>query len=130
MPTKKELIGFVREKLSSDVRWATRGLLRLNERQTPEEKFLWRSIFANDIGFSGLDDRKFSYLVRLAEENRLTPQHEETLLRLMPKYASQIYELSDKEKLIKSYFEQEKTGKMHQPELELHCIEHKPKSEI
>jgi len=89
--TKKGRIEFLKEKLASDARWALRGLVRIYEYQTEEEKAIEGTRENNGVGFTGVDgDILSSFAKQVMMGRNLSPKQSVILFKKMPKYASQL----------------------------------------
>ena len=92
---------FLKTKLSTDERWAKKALIEIFNKQTETEKETDSTCVYNEIGFSGVDANFMSSLSKqLIEKNYLTPKQMVFVFKKIPKYWKQIYEISDKAKLI------------------------------
>ena len=98
--TKTAKIAFIREKLENNGEWAKRALLRIYENQTEAEKVTGETVEDNGIGFTGCDANILtSFAEGLKKYGTLTVKQMELLHKKIGKYAKQIYNLSDNEKL-------------------------------
>ena len=89
--TKKARIEFLREKLGSDYRWATRGLVRIFERQTADEQASGHTKYHNGVGFSGVDsDILSSFAGQVLKGRHLSVKQQKILFKKMPRYARQL----------------------------------------
>ena len=95
---KKE---FIRNKLSSDPRWAKHALLKIFEFQTEDEKEWETTSVHNNVGFTGADGEFLTSLAKqLQKKGYLSPKQMTFVFKKMPKYWKQILNISDEEKLI------------------------------
>jgi hypothetical protein len=102
--TKKELLLFLRRKLAENDMWALRGLMRIYDRQTADEKASGSTKEFNKMGFTGVDAEFLSSLAQQYDKyGRLSSKQKIWLKKKMPKYAKQIYSVSDMDKLLKAY---------------------------
>jgi hypothetical protein len=98
--TKKATLAFVREKLGSDTRWATRALHLVFQAQTAQEQASATTHDDNGVGFSGVDAEFLTSLANQINGGRTLSYKQNTwLLRKMPKYAGQVIARSDAQKL-------------------------------
>ena len=89
--TKKARIELLRGKLSSNYQWATRGLIRIYERQTTDEQSSGSTKHLNGIGFSGADSEILtSFAVQVIKGRTLSPKQTPILFKKMPRYAKQL----------------------------------------
>jgi hypothetical protein len=106
--TKKNLSEFIRNKLSTNDKWAKKALLEIYKRQTPVEQESQQTIVHNDIGFSGVDAELLSsYAKQLEASQWLSSKQMLWLKKKIVKYWRQIMEISDKAKLIALYEQEE-----------------------
>lgn len=91
--TKKDLLEFLKYKLSSDERWALRALQRIYEGQTYEELNEENTKELNNLGFTGFDAPILTSIYKsyLEHNKRLTPKQLSLVMKMMKKYAGQIY---------------------------------------
>jgi len=102
--TKKAQYEFLKQKLKTNNVWALRALQRIYQNQTEEEKNKGRTIEHNYIGFTGFDA---DFLTSLANQKTPYSERQMTFLRkTISKYWRQVYELSDKDKLLRKYLEE------------------------
>lgn len=101
--TKKDVVEYYKAKLSTDERWAVRGLERIALRQTSYELENKLTEENNKVGFSGPDAEILtSFYRRVKAGYSLTSIQKEVLFRLIPKYAGQLVSISLNEgKLVK-----------------------------
>ena len=98
--TKKAKIAFIKEKLKSDDNWAKKALLRIYENQTAAEQESGETVENNGIGFTGVDANILtSFAEGLKKYGNLTVKQMAYLHKAIVKYAGQIYNISDDEKL-------------------------------
>lgn len=84
---------FIKEKLSSDVRWMERGLIVLFNRQTSDEKVTRSTRHENGRGFNKSDSNYLSYVSKyVLNGGRLSGKHLEKVSTKLPKYWGQILE--------------------------------------
>jgi len=100
---KKSIIyNFIKQKLATDKKWQIKALLAIYQRQTIEERNSNSTIIHNDVGFSGCDAEILSsFAKQWLSKWFLSPKQAAILAHKMPKYWKQIYDISDKEKLMK-----------------------------
>lgn len=94
--TKRVRLDLLRSRLGTDIRWARRGLVRIFERQTSEERVSEQTREDNGIGFTGPDAPLLtSFAKQLQERGWLSFKQDTILLKLMPKYAGQLLTVSN-----------------------------------
>lgn len=99
--TKKAIKEFFKSKLSSDKRWAVKGMLKIYEYQTNQEKATQDTHEHNDVGFSGCDAELLSsFSEQVLQGRTLSDRQMVFVLKKMPKYWSQLVSLSDMEKVM------------------------------
>ena len=100
--TKKMIVSHVKNKLSTDAAWATKGVLRIYEYQTAAEQTTEATNEDNGVGFTGVDAKLMSSFAKqiLAGRN-LAAKQMAILHRSMPKYANQLIRLIEPAKLEK-----------------------------
>ena len=89
---KYERIAALKEKLSSDVRWAKAGCARIFEYQTRDEQETDSTRIWNGVGFSGADAEILSSFAKQINAGTFvgSPKQLEILFKKMPKYAKQL----------------------------------------
>ena len=94
--TKKDLLSFLKYKLSSDDKWALRALQRIYEGQTIEELNEENTKELNGLGFTGFDAPILTSIYKsyLEHGKNLTPKQMSVVKKMMGKYAGQIYRSS------------------------------------
>lgn len=101
--TKKSQVAFIRQQITTNARWARRALIALFEQQTEEEKTSEETVVYNNAGFTGCDAYILTSLAKsYLQYNNLTDKQMALLYKKIGKYANQIYNMSDKDKLIKA----------------------------
>jgi hypothetical protein len=104
MPSKTALVTFVKGKLETCPKWACRGLVVIFQHQTTTEQAVNQTTQHNDVGFNGVDAPFLSSLAKqYLERGTLSPKQMVHLHRKIVKYAGQILEVADKEKIVASY---------------------------
>lgn len=99
--TKTAKIKFIREKLETNADWAKRALIRIYENQTEAEKASAETVENNGVGFTGCDANILtSFAEGLKKHGNLTVKQMALLHKKIGKYAKQIYEMTDDEKLV------------------------------
>ena len=84
---------FIKEKLSSDVRWMERGVLVLLGRQTEEEQSTSSVRSENGRGFNRMDVGYLTWVGRYLSGGRhLSGHHVDKVGKMLPKYWKQILE--------------------------------------
>jgi hypothetical protein len=102
--TKKELIKYLRNKLSKDRKWALKALLVIYNNQDYEEKQTKQTINHNGLGFDKFHSNILSsFAKRIINKKYLTSKQMKVLYNTISKYSLQIYNCSDKNKLTKLY---------------------------
>lgn len=101
--TKKDVVEYYKAKLSTNEKWAIRGLERIAMRQTSYELENKLTEDNNKVGFSGPDAEILtSFYKRIRAGYSLSVKQKEILFRMIPKYAGQLVNISlDEGKLIK-----------------------------
>lgn len=100
--SNNEQITFFRTKLATDNNWATRGLVRIYQNQTPCEQSASITQEHNGIGFTGADAPILTSLAKQYQQRQwLSEKQMAIVFKKMPKYARQLFELADKTKLKK-----------------------------
>ena len=93
--SKRAIEKFLKGKLSSDPRWALRALVRIYERQTPDEKVKHETEESNGIGFTGFDARILSSLAKqYMKHHILTISQIEVVRNKIPKYWRQLIDIA------------------------------------
>lgn len=107
--TKKNCMEFLRYKLATDAKWNRRAIQRIFENQTIDEQESAETVKLNGIGFTGLDAKFMTSLVRSMEkfDGSLSPKQQQVAFRMMPKYARQILNLCNIDKLYASMLKDE-----------------------
>jgi hypothetical protein len=89
--TKKARIAYLKEKLSQDQLWAIKGMLRIYEFQTDQEKQIKETVESNGVGFSGCDAEILSsFSKQVLNGKTLSYNQMFRLMKKMPKYAGQL----------------------------------------
>ena len=89
MITKKQKIEFLKNKLSSNAKWAVKAMFRINENQMPDE--IGSVKYYNEKGFSRFDAKIIqSFIDTLHEKQTLSPKQLAVVMKIMPKYAEQL----------------------------------------
>lgn len=97
---KTTTINYLKFKLATDASWGLRGLIRIYERQTEDEKASGTTNNLNSIGFSGADAEILSsFAVQYMKWNRLSPKQMAIVHKKMPRYARQLLSCIPAEKL-------------------------------
>jgi len=98
--TNVERKEFVKNKLASEISWMQRGLIKIFEMQTEDEKAYNTTSVNNNVGFTGVDAEILSSFAKgLMKYKRLSVKQMAILKKKMPKYWRQIIEISDKDQL-------------------------------
>jgi hypothetical protein len=105
--TKKELISYLKDKLSKDKIWILKALIVLYNNQTSLEKTLKTNYDRNNVGFDSFDCSLLSSLAeQYKKEKTLSSKQIKILKTKIPKYAGQLFKVSDQHKLKRFYFEE------------------------
>lgn len=100
--TKKMIVGHVKNKLSTDAAWATKGVIRIYEHQTVSEQSVEATNEDNGVGFTGVDAKLMSSFAKQILAGRTMSAKQMAILhRSMPKYANQLIKLIEPSKLEK-----------------------------
>lgn len=82
---------FIQDKLSTDLRWIERSLIKLYERQTRDEQRSKETTTLNGVGFNSSDSRYLTYCSEwVLKGNHLSRQHVEKCGTKLKKYWKQI----------------------------------------
>lgn len=118
LKTKKARRQFIREKLGTDIRWATRGLLRIYDNQTDDEQRAEETKYWNNIGFTGADAHILSsFATQVLKGFSLSEKQQKILFKKMPKYSSQL-EHAASGKSAAEYHQHDLTERMRHPDEE------------
>lgn len=97
LTTKKARIAHIRTMLSTNSAWAIRGMLRIYEAQTEDEKVSEDTKHDNGVGFNGTDATLLSsYSKQVLGGRTMSPKQMEYIFKKMPKYARQLEGVSAK----------------------------------
>jgi len=100
---KKDRVAFLKEKLRTDEEWAVRGLMKLYEFQTNDEKnpeYDTEGV-VNGVGFSRYDRETLTFFADFWKRKGYLPdKNMRRLLGIMPKYAKQLRKIADGEQTI------------------------------
>ena len=101
MNTKTKIFNYVKEKLSTDEKWAVKGMVRIyRENQTNDEQVQLRTTHLNGIGFSGCDAELLSSFARQFElRGTLTAKQMVYVFKKMKKYTKQVISMISPEKM-------------------------------
>lgn len=101
--TKKDKLDFIRRKLDSVVALARKSLLMIYQRgQTPMERALKGQVLEekNGCGFTAFDcEILTSFAEQLLAKGWLSERQDQILMKRMPRYARQILEMEDDQRL-------------------------------
>lgn len=82
---------FIQEKLATDVRWLTRGILAIYERQTQDEQKTESTNHTNYRGFTGADAKFLTSLAKyILASKTLSQKQLYCAKKRMNKYAGQL----------------------------------------
>jgi hypothetical protein len=99
--SNKEIKAYVKEKLSTNDIWAQKALLLIMSRQLPEEQRTDRTVFVNNMGFTGFDAPMLtSFAKQLRDRKFLSPKQMTILKKTIAKYWQQVIDASDEIKLL------------------------------
>jgi hypothetical protein len=99
--TKTAKIDFIRNMLETNADWAKRALIRIYDNQTSDEQNDGVTVHHNGIGFTAIDANILtSFAEGLKKYGNLTVKQMSLLHSKIGKYAKQIYEMTDDEKLV------------------------------
>ena len=94
--SKKAKVEFIRDKLSYDFQWATRGLLKIYSFQTQFEQAVQSTAVYNNVGFTGADGTILSsFAEQVGKGHTLSKKQRRILFTRMPKYAKQLQKIVD-----------------------------------
>ena len=95
--TKTQRIAYFRKALATSPKWAARGLMRIYQNQTEDEREVEDTRHENGIGFTGVDAGIMSSFAKQVEMGRsLSPKQMAIVFKKMPKYAKQLESVSYK----------------------------------
>ncbi len=102
LTTKKAKVEFLREKLSTDAAWAVRGMLKIYEFQTANEKELGGTVEDNGVGFSGADgDILSSFAEQIKAGRQMSLKQMGIIYKKMPRYSNQLAKIVEREQTMK-----------------------------
>lgn len=91
LTTKTARIAFLKQKLSTDARWAVKGMLRIYEYQTADEKAVQETHNLNGVGFSGADANILSsFSEQVLKGRSMSEKQMAIIFKKMTKYAKQL----------------------------------------
>ena len=103
-PSKAKLVSFIKNKLATDPTWALRALVLIHNNQTYEEQRVLTTKDDNGIGFNGFDAAFLSSLAQQYETRKVLSYNQmQKLHKSIQKYAGQVLQCGNKEKLENSY---------------------------
>jgi hypothetical protein len=86
-----------KHKLATNQNWAIRGMIRIHEKQTADEKLAQATSEDNGVGFTGLDAPILSsFCDQMAQRGFLTQKQLAIVFKKMPKYARQLWVMAGK----------------------------------
>jgi hypothetical protein len=98
---KKTIYSYIKHMLATDQQWQRKALVAMYNRQTQQERNSEITIIHNEIGFTGADAELLtSFAKQLLSRGFLSFKQQALLSKKIPKYWGQIYDLSDKDKLL------------------------------
>lgn len=98
MATKaeKEIIAEWKGKIARHDNWALRAAIRIVEQQTAEEQASSATLQSNGVGLGSFDADIVTSIVKKHQAGiRLSRKQLDSLRRIMPKYAAQLYRLTN-----------------------------------
>ena len=100
MKTKSEIKSYIKQKLSTNHKWAMRALIKIYEFQTADEQHYKQTSEHNKVGFTGVDANILSSFAKQVNKGYNLSQKQMTIVfKKMPKYWNQILSLIPQEKL-------------------------------
>lgn len=97
---KSDIKGYLKLKLATNESWAKRALLKIYDAQTNDEQATETTHLYNNVGFTGVDAKILSSMAKqLQYKKTLTERQMKIVFKKMPKYWSQIEDISDKDLL-------------------------------
>ena len=100
--TKKAKKVFIKNKLSTNSKWASHALIEVYNLQNFNEQLFKNSNDKNKLGFTKFDaDLLTSFAEQYEQKKFFTDKQYKVLFNRMPKYWLQILKISDKNKLEK-----------------------------
>lgn len=100
---KKQAEPFIKMKLSTNAVWAKAAMLKVYDKQTEDEKVSETTKHLNRVGFSGVDAELLSsFSKQMHSRGFLTAKQMRYVFKKMPKYWEQIFNMSDKNKLVEA----------------------------
>lgn len=93
--TKAELKEALRNQLATRPQQALKGLLRIYEYQTSQEKVAGETLEYNNVGFSGCDSKILSSMAeQFLSRGTLSEKQMKVVMRIIPRYAGQLIKIS------------------------------------
>ena len=90
---------YMKTQLAKNADWAVKGMLKIYERQTADEKASEETCHVNDIGFSGCDANILSsFSKQFLTKSYLSEKQLVFVFKKMPKYWAQLWSLISAEK--------------------------------
>jgi len=97
-----EIKEFIKKKLRTDPRWITKALVLIFNHQTIAEQQTEMTTIRNNVGFTGHDGHILcSFAKWFLTGKPITEKMMNVLKKSMPKYWKQVWENSDKKKMLK-----------------------------
>ena len=91
LTTKAARVGYIRHKLTTEASWALRGLVRIYENQTEDEKVSEDTRHDNGIGFTSADGHFMTSVAKqYIAHGSLSEKQMKKVFKNMPKYARQL----------------------------------------
>lgn len=93
--SKKETINSWKIKIATRPKWAIRAAIRINSKQTEQEKCYGNTIKSNGVGLNSFDAPVITPIVEKYKRDKTSLNNRDIyqLQRVMPKYAGQLYKL-------------------------------------
>jgi hypothetical protein len=100
---QEQTIKALKEKLSTDTRWARRALVRIFAEQTNDEQTGATVRYHNTVGFKCTQSVILTSLANQLERRKsLSPKQDSLLCKMMPTYARQLIRLTGKDKIVQA----------------------------
>lgn len=101
--TKIETTTYFKKMLSTSTKWAVAGMVKIYEYQTADEQNTEETHESNGVGFSHCDANILtSFSKQVGRGWNLSPKQMALVFKKMPKYARQLIEHADTEKVNKA----------------------------
>jgi len=118
--TKTSVREYLKSKLETDEKWALKGMLRIYDYQTLDERAQGNTCHNNDVGFSCVDSKILSSFAEQYQIRKfLTPKQMQIVMKKMHKYWNQLLRISDEKVLLRTMV---KDGVLKEEDAVLHMI--------